>query len=217
MEKITTLILVAVSLCIASFDLHAQEAKPMDIPTLEILIDAHKAKYDKLDKRVLEEVAKLGATKSTKKLSEQYEELQGELSKRYNSALAWTSVGLSALRLAKDIRRSYDLLKTFGTQVKYVKNIYVLREYTTAVGYLAAQYEYLNASVKKLPLMRADPQSLSQVVLELQTRVTAINYYLYQCNYMVQGYKLLEEAKYSGFTPIDKAKIATQIIKDFSK
>lgn len=217
MEKVISILVGVICLCAASADLRAQDSEPMDIPTLELLIDAHKAKYDKLDKRVLEETAKLGVTKSTKKLSEQYEELQKELSERYNSALAWSSVGLSVLSLSQDFHRSYDLMRTFGTQVKYVKNIYVLKEYLEASRYLRTQIVCFHAIIEELPLLRADPQSLSQIILEIQTRVSEINIYLFNCNFMVHGYMLLGEAHYSGYTPVDKAKIAAEIIRDFSK
>lgn len=215
----TTIHLIAIVTLVAalSTEIQAQEAEPMDIPTLELFIDAHKAKYKKLDQRVLAESAKLQITQTTKSLSEQYEELHKELGERYNALSAWTSVGLSALRLMSEVRKSYTLIKTFGGQVKYIDNIYVLREYMLAIDYLQRQCKYLTATVKKLPALRADPQSLTEVIFELQTVVSSINLYLDRCNFIVRGYKLLQDAKFVKFPIVDQAKIATQIIRDFSK
>lgn len=203
-------------LCSLTCPTMAVAQKPMDIPTLELLIDWHKRKYDKLSDRADREAAKNVVVKKAQELSEGYEDLHKRLTSRYTSYMAWGAVGISVLSLSKDLKKCAVQLQMFAIQVKYVKNMYVLREYIRTIEGLRVQYKYLSTTIRKIPLLRANPKELQEVIIELQSSLTAINSCLYSCNFMVQGYKALEEMNYHQDT-IDKAKIATQIIRDYIK
>lgn len=190
--------------------------QPMDIPTLEILIDWHKQKYNKLSDRALREAAKLGVSSTTKTLSEQYEQLHKEITSRYTSYLAWGSLALDAISLAKEVKDSFTEIQTFSVQVRYITNIYVVREYLTALEGIRTQCTYIAATIKRIPLLHANAQEISQMIWELKSRVSVIRQYLSNCNFMVQGYISLQKMGYNR-NPVDKAKIAVQIIKDYGK
>lgn len=214
--KKTVIAITLVILCSLTCPTMAVAQKPMDIPTLELLIDWHKRKYDKLSERADREAAKNVVVKKAQELSEGYEDLHKRLTSRYTSYMAWGSVGISVLSLSKDLKKCAVQLQMFAIQVKYVKNMYVLREYIRTIEGLRVQYKYLWITIRKIPLLRANPKELQEIIIELQSSLTAINSCLYSCNFMVQGYKALEEMNYRQ-DPIDKAKIATQIIRDYSK
>lgn len=214
--KKTVIAITLVILCSLTCPTMAVAQKPMDIPTLELLIDWHKRKYDKLSERADREAAKNVVVKKAQELSEGYEDLHKRLTSRYTSYMAWGSVGISVLSLSKDLKKCAVQLQMFAIQVKYVKNMYVLREYIQTIEGLRVQYKYLWITIRKIPLLRANPKELQEIIIELQSSLTAINSCLYSCNFMVQGYKALEEMNYRQ-DPIDKAKIATQIIRDYSK
>ncbi len=214
--KKSVIAITLVILCSLTCPTMAVAQKPMDIPTLELLIDWHKRKYDKLSERADREAAKNVVVKKAQELSEGYEDLHKRLTSRYTSYMAWGSVGISVLSLSKDLKKCAVQLQMFAIQVKYVKNMYVLREYIRTIEGLRVQYKYLWITIRKIPLLRANPKELQEIIIELQSSLTAINSCLYSCNFMVQGYKALEEMNYRQ-DPIDKAKIATQIIRDYSK
>ena len=215
MEKIIRLYLVIAFAFLTPSLVKAQD-QPIDIPTLEILIDWHKQKYNKLSDRAIREATKLAVSKQTTTLSEEYEKLHKEITSRYTSYLAWGSLGIDAISLAKDVKDSFELIKTFAIQVKYVTNIYVVREYLNALDGIRTQCTYLSATIKKIPLLRANAQEIAEVLFELKARVSTIKQYLSNCNFMVQGYVALQKMKYNN-NPIDKARIATKIIKDYAK
>lgn len=214
--KKSVIAITLVILCSLTCPTMAVAQKPMDIPTLELLIDWHKRKYDKLSERADREAAKNVVVKKAQELSEGYEDLHKRLTSRYTSYMAWGSVGISVLSLSKDLKKCAVQLQMFAIQVKYVKNMYVLREYIRTIEGLRVQYKYLWITIRMIPLLRANPKELQEIIIELQSSLTAINSCLYSCNFMVQGYKALEEMNYRQ-DPIDKAKIATQIIRDYSK
>lgn len=214
--KKTVIAITLVILCSLTCPTMAVAQKPMDIPTLELLIDWHKRKYDKLSERADKEAAKNVVVKKAQELSEGYEDLHKRLTSRYTSYMAWGAVGISVLSLSKDLKKCAVQLQMFAIQVKYVKNMYVLREYIRTIEGLRVQYKYLSTTIRKIPLLRANPKELQEIIIELQSSLTAINSCLYSCNFMVQGYRALEEMNYP-HDPIDKAKIATQIIRDYSK
>lgn len=214
--KKSVIAITLVILCSLTCPTMAVAQKPMDIPTLELLIDWHKRKYDKLSERADREAAKNVVVKKAQELSEGYEDLHKRLTSRYTSYMAWGSVGISVLSLSKDLKKCAVQLQMFAIQVKYVKNMYVLREYIRTIEGLRVQYKYISTTIRKIPLLRANPKELQEIIIELQSSLTAINSCLYSCNFMVQGYKALEEMNYHQ-DPIDKAKIATQIIRDYSK
>ncbi|CCY08630.1 unknown [Porphyromonas sp. CAG:1061] len=191
-------------------------AKPMDIPTVELLIHFHKRKYDKLDERTKNEVKHSAITKTASNVYEKYEQLNKELSARYSIISAWGSTALSALQLANEIKATYPLISTFIRQTRELKNIYVINEYAKAIEGIQIECQYLSATIKKIPLLKADAAAIAEVILELQTRVTSINQILRNCTFMVQGYIALQGIKYQD-NIIDKAKIANKIIAEYSK
>lgn len=215
MEKVIKVFLILFVLSFCGGIAKAQE-QPMDIPTLEILIDFHKKKYDKLSDRALKEAAKIVVTNTTTDLSKEYEKLHKELTSRVTGYLQWVAVGTQAISLAKDVKDSFALIKVFSMQTRYLTNIYVVREYLTAIDGIKTQCTYLSATIKKIPLLRANAKEITEVLSELQSRVSAIKQYLSSCNFMVQGYVALQNMNYQQ-NPIDKARIASKIIREYSR
>lgn len=196
---------------------YSQEVeKPMDIPTLELLIDFHKKKYNRLDERTKNEVKHQALSKVVTDVTKKYEELNKELSARYSMISAWSSTALSALQLGNEIKATFPLLSTFARQTKYLKNLNIVQEYARAIEGIYIECQYLSATIKKIPLLKADAVSIAEVIMELQARVTSINQILRNCTFMVQGYIALQEYKYQD-NIVDKARIATKIIADYSK
>ena len=196
---------------------YSQEVdKPMDIPTLELLIDFHKKKYNRLDERTKNEVKHQALSKVVTDVTKKYEELNEELSARYSMISAWSSTALSALQLGNEIKATFPLLSTFARQTKYLKNLNIVQEYARAIEGIYIECQYLSATIKKIPLLKADAVSIAEVIMELQARVTSINQILRNCTFMVQGYIALQEYKYQD-NIVDKARIATKIIADYSK
>ena len=129
---------------------------------------------------------------------------------------AWSSTALSALQLGNEIKATFPLLSTFARQTKYLKNLNIVQEYARAIEGIYIECQYLSATIKKIPLLKADAVSIAEVIMELQARVTSINQILRNCTFMVQGYIALQEYKYQD-NIVDKARIATKIIADYSK
>lgn len=190
--------------------------KPMDIPSLELLINFHKKKYDRLQDRNKSELGHTSISNTVKEIANDYQMVHKELSSRYSIVSSWASTALTALQLAKEIRDTYPLLNSFISYTKYLKNVYVIREYLNAIDRLNLECKYLSATIKKIPLLKADAQEIMALLFELQSRVSNINTYLRNCVFMVQGYIALQNMGYkSSF--VDKSKIALKIISEYSK
>lgn len=193
----------------------AQEVeKPRDIPTLEALIAKHRAQLDALKERTRIEGANLHITVKVQDSTNKYEELHKELNKQYASISQWASLGINGLNVAKDIKTLSKNIEIYVGNIKEVKNVYVLREYIQSSQAIQKEISYLLALCKKVPLLRADPESITSFLLEIQTRVDRISGTINRANFMVSGYIALESMKY-GNSFIDKSKIATQIIRGF--
>ena len=217
MEKVNRTAFAVFLISILPMFANAQDVtEPTDIATTEALIDSHKHKHNALKDRSFTEAAKLSISETATTLSTEYEKLHKELSSQYANFSAWGSVGLTAFRIAKDIKDAYPLIVSFTKNLKYVTNIYVLKEYLDTAEAIRIQCNYLSAIAKKIPLLKANAKEISDVLFSLQQRISAITYYLRSCNFMVIGYMALQRNTPKS-NPIDKARIATQIIKEYSK
>lgn len=213
MEKIILIIALAVLPLVGYSQV---TAKPMDIPSLELLIKSHKVKYDRLEYRNKNEMKHSAWSITVANVTNKYEEMHKELTTRYSMVSAWGTTALAALNLAKDIKDTFPLLNTFIQQTKHLTNIYVIREYANTIEAINLECKYLSATIKKIPLLRADAQSILEVILELEARVSSINQYLKNCIFMVEGYITLQGIGYKT-SIVDKGRIATKIIQDYTR
>lgn len=213
MEKVILIISLAL-LPLVSYSQNVD--KPMDIPSLELLIKSHKEKYNRLEQRNKNEMQHSAWSATVANVTDKYEELHKELTTRYSMVSAWGTTALSALQLANEIKGTFPLLNTFIQQTKYLKNIYVIREYVNTIEAINLECKYLSATIKKIPLLRADAQSILEVILELDARISSINQYLKNCIFMVEGYIALEGVGYKT-SIVDKGRIANKIIQDYSR
>lgn len=213
MGKIT--LIIALTL-LPLFGYSQNVSKPMDIPSLELLIKSHKEKYDRLEQRNKNEMRHSAWSSTVANVTDKYDDLHKELTTRYSMVSAWGTTALAALNLAKDIKDTFQLLNTFIKQTKYLKNIYVIREYANTIEAINLECKYLSATIKKIPLLRADAQLILEVILELDARVSSINQYLKNCIFMVEGYIALQSVGYKN-SIVDKGRIATKIIQDYTR
>lgn len=213
MERLITILCFVALFAAPSF---AQEAKPMDIPSLELLIKFHKDKYKKLEERNKQEIGHSTMSSTVANVTKNYEELHKELSARYSMLSAWGTTAISTLRLAKEVKDTFPLLNTFIEYTRHLKNIHVIKEYANTIEVINLECKYLSSTIKKIPLLRANAAEITEVIMELQARVSSINRYLNNCIFMVEGYVALQNIGYNT-SPIDKARIANKIILDFSK
>lgn len=190
--------------------------KPMDIPSLELLIAFHKQKYDRLQDRNKSELGHTSISNTVKEIANDYQMVHKELSSRYSIVSSWASTALTALQLAREIKDTYPLLNSFVSYTKHLKNVYVIREYLNTIELLNLECKYLSATIKKIPLLKADAQEIMELLLDLQSRVRNINTYLKNCVFMVQGYIALQNIGYKS-SIVDKSKIALKIISEYSK
>lgn len=211
---------VIISLCLFLFPVlsFAQgKSQPSDIINTELLINLHKKQQDGLKKRVAQGIVVKKTTETVKKTTNTFEELHNELTSRYSLLSAWTSTGLTMFQLATEVKDVLPLVYKFGQRTKYLTNIYIANEYLKTIESLEVEVKFLATSIKKIPLLKADAKSITELLFEIQYRVTKIKRVLSNCLFMVEGYIALQSMSYYKEDPIDKARIATSIIKRYSQ
>lgn len=213
MEKV---IITLLFILMAEGSSFAQSEQPADIINTELLINMHKKQQDALKKRVAKGIVITQATETVKQTTNTFEELHKQLSNRFSTISTFATTGLTAWQLVTEIKDTLPLITRFAQCTKYLTNLYVINEYIKTIEQMKIEGQFLTSSIKRIPLLKADAKSIMELLLEIQSRVTNIRRSLHNCLFMVQGYVALQHMKHDNEV-IDKARIATKIIKRYSE
>lgn len=212
MDKVVYLLLFTL---LWSPKLLAQGSAPPDVLSLELLINSHKKQQDLLKKRNEEEVKHHGISQLVKDISEKYEKLHKEISKRYNNASEWLSLGISAVDILKELNELKKAIPEFISYTRYITNPHILKRYFEAGKELKQEIEFCIKISASIPALRLNAKELTDLSYLIRSRLGSIKYIIRGYMYSIKGH-LLASKHYGSPSVIDRIKIANRIIRDIN-
>lgn len=188
---------------------------PLDIGSVELLIDKHKKQYDLLQRRNGEEIKHNSVSTIVKDISEKYEKLHKELTAKYNLADGWINVGINAVGILTELKDLSAVIPSFLAQAKHIKRLTILEKYLRAGKELSEEIKLCTELSKRIVILRLDAKELYDLSMEIKERLYAMKYIIKKYTWLIEGQVDFDRLVRPSLP--DRMKIARDIIKNMNK
>lgn len=221
MKKLT---IIAVLFCIA-FSSYGQK----DIPTLEAIIAAHKAKQDRLNKRNALSASNSALALQIKELQNGYEKVEREISKRIKFGYNTIEFAFEVSNILQEISKTPGLLQDYYQTAidNKLKNPLILRHYYASVNNIKTEIETCSKIIGAGAIISGNFKEKYDVIVSIKNSVQNINNYLNTAIFITRGITSLnmrfDESFYEWIkqNEIDRKRksnaLADKIIREYSK
>lgn len=192
----------------------SQAKAPIDVGTIELLIDRHKKQHDRLEERNKREIEHNTANALVKDIANKYEQLHKNLVGKYALASQWVNIGISAAGIIPEFQKLGKAIPRFIEYANEIKNPFVLQKYLRAAKRIKSEIEFCIKASASIPALRLNAQELTELVSLIKEHLYRIRYLLETYTRSIRG-QVLYNKEFSQPKLPDYAKIANEIIQEY--
>lgn len=193
---------------------YIQAQAPMDVGSIELLIDRHKKQHDRLEERNKEEIKHSTVTLLVKDIATKYETLHKDLNKKYAIASQWINLGIGSISLLTEVKELGKALPPFLSYAHKITNPFVLQKYLQAGKKIRNEIDFCIKSLTALTALRITAYELNQIIDLLKSHISDVRMLLSSYTMVIRGqigYNDLFERP----TLPDYASIANEVIREY--
>lgn len=194
--------------------LFSQAKTPIDVGTIELLIDRHKQQHDRLEERNKRELEHNTASLLVKDIATKYEKLHKDLISKYNLASQWFNLGISAAGIIPELTQLGKAIPPFIQYANKITNPFVLQKYLRAAKRIKSEIEFCIKASASIPALRLNAKELTELIELIKEHLYRIRYLLKSYALSIRGQVLYNQEFAKPKLP-DYGRIAKEIVQEY--